>query len=166
VADETAETGLDPHVLGPGHAPTPFTADEIRAATRVGKTSRRVIEVAGEAPYQRVTRYVACDETGALLEQSLLSLDGSPLGEPELDPVTWLDLQTHASFPADRTTIESERIETPLGELDCLRYTVRDGTSENVFWFATDFPGMPIHYVTRVDGQVVSTVTVVANTLT
>jgi len=156
----------DPHVLAPGRAPTPFTADEIRAATPVGKTIRRVVDVPGEPPIHRTTRYVECDDSGATLEQSLRSPDGSLLEEPELDRVTWLELQSHSSFPADRVTIEPDHIVTPLGELDCVRYTVRDGSTERSFWFATDFPGMPIHYVTRVDGQVVSTVTVVANTLT
>ena len=78
--------------------------------------------------------------------------------------MTWRELQAHASFPAERTTIESERIETAIGELDCLRYTVRDGTTEVVFWFARDLPGMPIQYLTREDGRVVSTVSVVDNT--
>jgi len=156
----------DPHVLAPGRAPTPFTADEIRDGTPVGKTIRRVVDVPGEAPIHRATRYVACDEAGATVEQSLLSPDGSPLADPELDRVTWLELQAHASFPADQTTIEPEHIVTPLGELDCVRYTVRDGSTERIFWFARDFPGMPVQYLTRTDGQVVSTVTVVANTLT
>jgi hypothetical protein len=79
--------------------------------------------------------------------------------------VTWRELQAHASFPADHTTIVAETIETGIGPLDCLRYTVREGTTEEVFWFAKDLPGMPIRYATREDGQVVTTVTVVANTL-
>jgi len=156
VSDETP----DPHVLAPGRAPTPFTADEIRSATQVGKTIRRVIDVPGEEPAYRVTRYVACDDTGATLEQSMLSPDGAPLADPELDRVTWAELQSHSSFPAEVTTIEPEHIVTPLGELDCLRYTVRDGSTERIFWFAHAFPGMPIKYLTRTDGQVVSTVTV------
>ncbi len=50
---------------------------------------------------------------------------------------------------------------SPLGELDCLRYTVRDGATEEVFWFATSLPGMPIQQQTRTDGHVVETVSVV-----
>ena len=118
-------------------APTPFTAAAIRAGARSGRRSR--------------DRRVAPD--------------GSPSGEPEIDRVTWLDLQGHASFPADDTTIESERIETPLGDLDCLRYTVRDGESEKVLWFAQDLPGMPVRFLTRTDGKVVMTVSVVESTV-
>jgi hypothetical protein len=155
-----AHENRDPHVLEPGHAPTPFTADEIRAATEVGKEIWRRVETAGEQPFQLVSRYVECDDDGAALERFRLSLEGSPLGEPEVIRATWLDLQGHASFPAEATTIESERIETAIGELDCLRYTVRDGTTDDVFWFAKDLPGMPIQQLTRVGGQVVTTVSV------
>jgi hypothetical protein len=94
------------------------------------------------------------------MERARLSLDGAPLGEPQVGRVTWLDLQTHASFPADATTIESEVIDTAIGELDCLRYTVRDGSTEEVFWFAKDLPGMPVQQLTRTDGKVVTTVSV------
>ena len=41
---------------------------------------------------------------------------------------------------------------------------MRDGATEDVFWFARDLPGMPIQYLTREDGRVVSTVSVVDNT--
>jgi hypothetical protein len=155
-----AEETLDPHVLAPGRAPTPFTADEIRDATAVGKAIRRRIDEVGEASFYLVSRYVECDEEGAVLERSRLALDGSPLGEPQVNRMTWLDLQGHASFPADVTTIESERLETAIGELDCLRYTVRDGATDEILWFATNLPGMPIQQATRTDGQVVSTVSV------
>jgi hypothetical protein len=161
MADETR----DPHVLAPGRAPTPFTADEIRAATKVGKAIRRRVDVVGEEPFHLISRYVECDEAGATLERSRLSLDGSALAEPEVNRVTWLDLQRHASFPADDTTIESERIETAIGELDCLRYTVRERATDEVFWFAKNLPGMPIQQLTRTDGQVVTTVSVVDYTI-
>lgn len=151
----------DPHILAPGHAPTPFTGDEIRAATKVGKTLRRLVEEAGEASYFLVSRFVERDDERATLERFRLSLDGQPLGEPVRHETTWLGLQRHASFPADVTTIEPETLDTPIGRLDCLRYTVRDGDAEEVFWFAKDLPGMPIQQLTRQGGEVVSTVTMV-----
>jgi len=161
MADETR----DPHVLAPGRAPTPFTADEIRRGCPAGRIIRLRVDVVGETPFHRVSRFVDCDEAGATMERSRLSLDGSPLAEPEVDRVTWRDLQAHASFPADDTTIESERIETAIGELDCLRYSVREGATNEVFWFANDLPGMPIQCLTRTDGQVVTTVSVVDHTI-
>ena len=159
----TEET-RDPHVLAPGRAPTPYTADEIRAGCPPGRTIRLRVDVVGETAFGRVSRFVECDQAGVTMEHSRLRLNGSPLAEPEVDRVTWRDLQAHASFAADHTTIESERIDTAIGELDCLRYTVRDGTSDDVFWFAKDLPGLPIQCLTRTDGQVVTTVSVVDNT--
>lgn len=153
----------DPHVLGPGRAPTPFTAVEIRAGCPAGRTVRMRVDAVGEAPFFRVSRFAECDATGATLERSRQSLDGSPLGAPAANRVTWLDLQAHASFPAGATTVEPERIETAIGVLDCLRYTVRDGATEEGFWFATALPGMPIRYLTRTDGAVVTTGSVVDN---
>jgi hypothetical protein len=160
MADDTQ----DPHVLEPGQAPTPFTADEIRQGCPAGRTIRLRVDVPGETSFHRVSRFVEVDEAGATLERSRRSLEGDPLGEADVGRVTWRELQAHASFPAERTTIESERIETAIGELDCLRYTVREGPTEDVFWFARDLPGMPIQYLTREDGRVVSTVSIVDNT--
>jgi hypothetical protein len=114
-----AHVTRDPHVLAPGHAPTPFTADEIRGACTAGRTIRLLVDAVGETPLIRMTRYVECDATGATLERSLLTLDGAPLAEPEADRVTWRELQAHASFPAGDTTISSEQIGTPMGELGC-----------------------------------------------
>ncbi|TCC07286.1 hypothetical protein [Kribbella soli] len=155
----------DSHVLEAGQAPTPFTAAEIRMATRVGKSITRRVESAGADPFLLISTYVECDEAGATLERSRLSLDGSPLGEPEVMKATWLDLQRHASFTADDTTIEPDRIETGIGALDCLRYTVRHGGTDEIFWFATSLPGMPIQQMTRTDGQIVESVSVVDYTI-
>ena len=151
----------DPHVLAPGMAPTPFLAEEIRGVCSAGRTLRALVEAAGSPPSFRVSRYVACDADGATLERSLVSLDGTLLADPEVDHVTWLELQGHASFSAADTTIEPERIDTALGTLDCLRYTVRRGDVDEVFWFATDLPGMPVRRATLRAGQVLVTVTVV-----
>jgi hypothetical protein len=153
---------VDSHVLEDGHAPTPFTAAEIRDATRVGKSITRRVEAVGADPFLLISTYVECDEAGATLERSRRSLDGAPLGETQVMRATWLDLQRHASFPADATTIEPERIETAIGALDCLRYTVRDGGTDEIFWFATGLPGMPIQQLTRTGGQVVESVVVVS----
>jgi hypothetical protein len=136
-------------VLGPDLAPTPFTPDEIRAGCPAGRTIELLVETDGEEPYTRVNRFVACDETGATLERGATGTR-----------VTWAELQAHAAFPAARTTIEPDTIETPLGVLDCLRYTVEDGDDVDVFWFAQAFPGMPVRYRTRD-----STTTMITSTL-
>ena len=148
-----------------GRAPTPFTADEIRAGCPAGRIIRMQVSEDGATPFLRVSRFVSCDAQGAVLERSRQSLDGTRLGEVESDRVTWEDLRAHASFPADATTIASETISTALGALECLRYTVVEEETSNDFWFATSLPGMPIQYVTRVGGEVVTTVSVLDNTI-
>jgi hypothetical protein len=147
---------VDAKVLGPGLAPTPFTAEEIRAGCPEGRTIELLVVSAGES-YRRVNRFVACDETGATIERGRV---GGPV---ESARVTWAQLQAHAAFPAAVTVVEPERIDIPLGVLDCLRYTVRDGDDVTVFWFAPAFPGMPVRIRVEVQSQVVSTTTMVAS---
>jgi hypothetical protein len=140
----------DPHVLGAGLLPTPFSADEIREGCPEGRTIRLLVEPAQGAPFERVNRFVDCDESGATLERWRLSADGSVDGEPERARTTWLDLQSHASFPADRATRSRETIELPIGRVECLRYDVRAAAHDDAplatFWFALDHPGMPVRY--------------------
>lgn len=152
-------------VVEAGRAPTPFTADEIRSGCPAGRIIRMRVSEDGEESFLRVSRFVSCDDSSAVLERSRQSLDGVALGEAHTDRVTWDELRAHASFPAEATTIEDETIPTAIGELDCLRYTVIDGEVEQVFWFAKDLPGMPIHQLTRERGDVVTTASVVDDTL-
>lgn len=156
-----ADGDLDPHVLAPGRAPTPFTAVEIRAGCPEGRTVRLLVEVDGVPVAYRTSRFVDVDADGATLESERLTLTGESAGPPEATRVTWLDLQGHASFPVEVVTIEPDSIETPLGRLDCLRYTARDGAKVDTFWFATAIPGMPVMYTTEEAGRVTLRVTMV-----
>lgn len=144
-----------PHVIVPGHAPTPFTADEIRTATYDGKTCRIRVTAADGSVTFRVNTFTSCDAEGALLTRQAQDSSGSPLGDPDASRVAWLDLQRHASFPAEATTIDEVVLEGPLGIRHCLRYAVVDGEETDVFWFATDLPGMPIRTESRVAGDLV-----------
>jgi hypothetical protein len=153
----------DPHVVEPGHAPTPFTADEIRRGCPPGRTIRLLVEPADRQTFIRTTRFVDCDEQGAIQERALFSVDGDPLGPVQTDTSSWTELRAHASFPAERTAISRESLDLPLGRLDCLRYTVTDGPTVETFWFATAKPGMPVRFVSEVDGQVTSAVTMISD---
>jgi hypothetical protein len=161
---DIAAPPADPHILEAGHAPTPFTAAEIRRGCPVGRTIRLLVEIEGQAAFLSVNRYVEADAEGATVERRRFTLPGDPLGEAAQDRETWLELQAHASFPADRTEVAEERMETPLGELDCLRYTVNEGVTVQTFWFAKTAPGMPIKYTTEEGGRVTSLVTVIEDT--
>jgi hypothetical protein len=120
----------DPHQLQPGHAPTPFVADEIRAGCPVGRTIRLLVDGEGES-YVCVQRFAACDESGATIESWREGDDGRVAGQKASRRSTWLELQGHASFPAANTQIAPDELELPIGRLRCLRYTVRAGPIED-----------------------------------
>jgi hypothetical protein len=160
-----ADVTADPHILGPGLLPTPFTASEIREGCPDGRLIRLLVEVDGQAPMHRTNRFRDGDAEGATFESQRLTLDDEPVGAVEAGRTTWHELQAHASFPADSTTRTAVTIETPLGTLECLRYTQIEGESVSTFWFATSAPGMPIRYESEDAGRLVSRVTVIENVL-
>jgi hypothetical protein len=153
----------DPHVVEPGHAPTPYTADEIRRGCPAGRTIRLLVESADGKTFIRTTRFMDCDEHGAIQDRALFSVDGEPLGPVQTDRSSWAELQAHASFPAERTTISEESIDTALGRLDCMRYTVTDGPTVETFWFAKAKAGMPVRFVSEIDGRVTNAVTMIGD---
>jgi hypothetical protein len=134
----------DPHRLRHDHLPTPFTAAEIRDATRPGHRLRLRLEASGEEPVLRVTRFVETDDGGAVQESQRFNAAGEPVDEPIRRRSSWLDFQSHASFPAATTTSAEETIELEFGRFDALRYTVVDGNREERYWFARALPGMPV----------------------
>ncbi|MCI0345967.1 MAG: hypothetical protein L0221_11075 [Chloroflexi bacterium] len=153
----------DPHILGPDLLPTPFTADEIRQGCPLGRVIRLLVEHEDEVPSLRMNTFVAADADGATIESQRLSLNGRPMDNATASTTTWRQLQAHAAFPADRTTVRSEELDLGFGLLDCLRYDVVDGATTNTFWFARSAPGQPVRYRTVEDGRVTSTVTMIAD---
>lgn len=139
----------DPHIVAPGTAPTPFTAEEIRRGCPPGRTvTFRVRE--GEEPVRfETTRFVSCDESGAVMEHTVRHLDGSS-SEPRSFTARWEDLQAHAAFEAGRTSVTRETLVSEIGMFECLRYTVGGDAGVSDYWFALDLPGMPI--MTRAPG--------------
>lgn len=135
----------DPHVLGPDLAPTPFTADEIRAGCADGHRLLVRTQLGGRHTFHTDT-FGAGDDDGCELTQVVTDASGTPVDEPRVSRVTWHELQAHAAFPAAATTVARERIRLAVGERDCLRYDVRRGSGTSTFWFALDHPGMPLRY--------------------
>lgn len=150
----------DPHVLHDGHAPTPFTAAQIRAASPEGYTVDTVMELDGAVVGRARTVFTEVDDDGAVMTSTPVDEHGEPAGDPRVGRSTWVELQGHASFPAGVTTITHESIEIPLGRLDCDRYDVRSTDHVNSFWFSRRHPGMPVRISTDASG--VPTTTVVA----
>ncbi len=152
-------------VMQVGHAPTPYSADEIRLGCPAGRSIRLRVETAVEPTYIQHIRFTETDETGATQDLWRTSPDGEPRGGTDTVYSTWEELQKHASFDAETTSIDDDRIEIPAGVFDCLRYTVGRGAFTHVFWFAVDLPGMPVKFTAHTDDRLTYTSEMVANTI-
>ncbi|MFE6736429.1 hypothetical protein [Microbacterium sp. NPDC057650] len=136
----------DPHVLGPGLLPTPFSAAQIAASSRTGKQIRMLVEQADGTTFERVNRFRDADDEGATLDQWRADAPD----EVSSRRVSWRELQEHAAFPAESTVVSVETVELPLGRLECLRYdTAATGEPPATFWFSPEHPGMPVRYEVR-----------------
>jgi len=151
----------DSHRLRPDHHPTPFTADEIRSNWIPGRSVRSLVVRPGVEPFVRVTLAVSAAEEGGDSDNWTETPDGRRLTEPERGYSRWLELQGHASMPADMTTIDEETIEIPAGRFDCLRYTRVDGDAVDTFWFAKTRPGAPVRFEKRLGGELVLSSTMI-----
>lgn len=137
---------------------TPYTAEQIRAATRPGRTYTWAVQLADGPAVRRVIRFTAVDEERATFVAETADADGK---NPKADPpeqATWEELRQHAEFPRMFVTVSEEKVEVPAGTFDCLVYTVkaatRDGAEEKLtFWFATELPGPPVKLVVTRDGK-------------
>jgi hypothetical protein len=138
----TGRSVADAHLLGEDLLPTPFTADEIREGCPEGRTIRLRVEPATGAAYERVNRFVDCDAEGATIESWVVGDRGQQVG-PAANRQTWLELQRHAAFPVEGTTVSEEPLELPFGRFVCRVYARAGGAR---FLFARDLPGMPVRY--------------------
>lgn len=155
----------DPHLLAADHLPTPFTAEEIRRGCPAGRTIVLRVQEHDAEPYTRRIRFVATDSEGAEQESQDVDDHGRPLAPQARRHSTWLDLQIHASFPADRTVVDADVIETPLGRVECVRYTRIEGQLTDTFWFDTSRPGMPVRLTSEVAGRIVELVTMIEDSV-
>jgi hypothetical protein len=151
------------HRLEPDHLPTPFSAAQIRAGCPAGRTIRIREETPGVASSFRRIRFIKADEEIAVQEFQATDEAGRPIGEPAVRQSTWLDLQRHASQPAEATTVQEVVLALPFGEFECWLYTVRAPAAELRFWFAKELPGMPAQVEEWVDGSLAGRSVMVAN---
>ncbi len=151
------------HRLQPDHLPTPFSAAQIRGGCPAGRTIRIREEAPGQPSTFRRIRFTQVDEEIAVQEFQDTDEEGRPIGEPTIRDSTWLDLQRHASQPADATTVEEVPLTLPFGEFDCWLYTVLLPPGERRFWFAKQLPGMPVQVEERVDGALAGRTVMIAS---
>lgn len=152
----------DDHVLGPDLLPTPFSAAEIRTGCPAGRTVVVRVEDA-DGVCHRLSRFAAVTEEGATYERADCDADGAVMGEVTSMPLTWLDLQRHAAFPAAVTTRDVAMLEYPLGVDECWRYVVANGDEATTFWFAKNRAGMPVKVTSQRGDEVLSTTVMVSD---
>ena len=130
--------------------PAPFSWEQIRAATKSGRTYRYRVEMPGKAPKERVLTFTKVDDDGCEI------FAGS--GEPKR--MGWPTLQKHAEFPKDRVTTREELVKLPGGKFECVVYEVRGKDGEvSTYYFAKTLPGAPVLFYSEVDGKRVRTTT-------
>lgn len=151
------------HRLQPDHLPTPFSGAQIREGCPAGRTIRIREETPGQAPSFRRIRFTRVDDDTAVSEVQVTDEDGGPIGEPIQGDSTWVDLQRHASQPANATTVDEVLLTLPFGDFSCWLYTVQAPGAEVRFWFAKELPGMPVQVEKWVDGAVASRTVMIAS---
>lgn len=151
--------------LRPGHAPTPFSADELRQGCGAGTWRLYRVQTAGRPDSYRILRFERSSAAGVVVVSSMTDMRGRPFGEQRRVQVRWKGLQSHASFSASATSITTDKRATSAGTFECWRYDVKTrlrGRSEHKrLWFAKKLPGPPVALVRRVDGAVVLRMTLV-----
>lgn len=147
-------------------APRPFTAEQIRDAWPKNSISRYRTEEKGKPTVIAETRVREATAADATFETHLTSLDGQPVGTPQITTSTWSELMAHATFPATLTTIEDVVVETPAGSFDAWLYTVRskDPNDKDLsrYYFAKNKPGAPVLFERTADGETVFKVVLVS----
>jgi hypothetical protein len=137
-------------------APTPFTAQQIRAATHPGRTYRYRLTEGTGAPVVRVMRFADAGPERAQLESYVEGPDGAPTAPPRTSNPTWQELVEHARYPQAQTAITDARVEVEAGVWDALLYTVRtveEGADVVTrAWFAVTLPGAPVLMEIERDG--------------
>jgi hypothetical protein len=142
--------------------PPPFTAAQIRQATKAGRRYVHRIEAVGEPVQFQVMEFLSVSERGAQLRNSMLDADRKPIGEASEDPVTWEDLERHAHFPRSATRVTEAELVTPAGTFACMVYRVREVDMDTTYWFAKELPGAPVKVEVKEEGtKVVYTMTLV-----
>ena len=144
--------------MQPDHAPTPFSAEEIRSGCPRDRKIVFQVEVYGKPLLYRTITFVTVNPEDAVLETVTTGMDGKKIGKKQMTIAKWKDLQAHASFPGAQTEIRPEDHSTPAGTFDCWQYTVTSakGGKKNVqrYWFAKSLPGPPVYVEETVDGRI------------
>jgi hypothetical protein len=154
--------------MRPEHAPTPFTAEQIRAACPVGRRSTFRVEMPGRTPFLQTFHFTVADAEGAEVTFTIRDEQGRSLGEPTTSKSDWRGFQAHASWPAAETTITETEETVPAGTFAGFLYRVEgedaeDGRLVTEAFFARALPGPPVRMVRSRGGEVEMAMTLVSH---
>ena len=138
--------------MQPAHAPTPFTAAQIREACPVGRRSTFRIEMPGRTPILQTFDFVGADAEGAEVRFTLRDEAGKVVGEPTTSRSDWRGFQAHASYPAESTTITEAEETVPAGTFEGFLYRVVTKETGVEAFFAKSLPGPPVRLVRSRNG--------------
>jgi hypothetical protein len=132
--------------------PAPFTAEQIRDATKNGRTYRYKVEAPNEPPHERTITFRNVDEGGAEVHTA---------GDKS-KRMSWATLQRHSEFPKEKVTTHPEKLKTPAGKFECIVYQVSGEEGEVwTYYFAKKLPGAPVFYYVERNGKRLRTTTLV-----
>lgn len=132
--------------------PAPFTAEQIRDATKNGRTYRYKVEVPNKPTKEYTITFRNVDEGGAEISN----------GSDSSKRMAWLTLQQHSEFPKDKVTKRDEKLKTPAGKFECVVYVV-EGENEEIwtYYFAKKLPGAPVFFYVERHGKRLRTTTLI-----
>jgi hypothetical protein len=142
--------------------PAPFTAEQLRAASRVGRTYVYRVEADGKPTVLREMRFTRVDAERAEVATTVKDEAGKVLDAKPPRSAAWTELRSHGEFPADRVTTAEEEVKVPAGSWKVTVFTVRGEAGEiERFYFAHDLAGPPVLFTTEKEGKRVMTSTLV-----
>jgi hypothetical protein len=132
--------------------PAPFTADQIRVATKNGRTYRYRVEVPKKPSHEYSVTFRNVDSGGAEVH----------VGYDHARRLSWLSLQQDAEFPKDKVKTRVDHVKTPGGSFDCVVYRLEGEEGEVwTYFFAKKLPGAPVHFYVERNGKRLRTTTLV-----
>lgn len=150
MAAALAGCGAGPPPVATAPAP-PFSADQIREASRAGRTYVQRISPPG-GPVSTVTiRFAEVDARGATLEITAAPEGGEP-GPAQQAQLTWAEFESHGVQPPDALRSEAP-CEVPAGRFDCVIFVTETAAGRQRQSFARALPGMPVRIEREVDGR-------------
>jgi hypothetical protein len=141
--------------------PAPFTAEQIRMATKAGRTYRYKVEEKGKAVSYRTIEFKSVSSDRAEMVVRHTTETGGDIEPPKAGNATWRELQSHAEFPEGTVTRDEKQITLPSGSLVAIVYTVGDDKSREVFCFDPARPGAPVLFWHEENGERIIVTTLV-----